>query len=83
MSTPDPDPSASEQNEAPEINIASNDDITASLDMLYPNPGGIVFFYDIWMVYIPGLDQDIDLLQDLTLVGYLASDKLSIEVSVY
>ena len=34
------------------------------------------------MVYITGVDQDLDLLQDLTLVYYLASDNLSIEVGV-
>ena len=34
------------------------------------------------MLYIPGVDQDIDLLKDLTLDEYLASENLSIEVIV-
>ena len=81
MSTPAP--SASEKNEAPESNLASNGGVTSSLDLLYPNPGGMVFSDDIWMVDIPGVDHDIYLIQELTLFDSLSADNLSIEVSVY
>ena len=53
------------------------------MDLLYPNPGGMVFSDDIWMVDIPGVDHDIYLIQELTLFDSLSADNLSIEVSVY
>ena len=82
LSTPDPAPYASEKNEAPEYNIASNDGAPASLYLLDPNPVVLELSDDIWMVFIPGVDQNPNLLQDLTLSDYLASDNLSIEIGV-
>ena len=70
------DISYSDQNEAPERNLASDDDAPASLALIYPNSGRIVFSDDIWMVDIPGVYQDIDILQVLILSGSLATDNL-------
>ena len=67
LSTPDLDTSDSEKNEAPESNLAFNDYEPASLDLIYPNTGGLVLYDDLCMVYIPGVDQYIDLIQDPTL----------------
>ena len=53
------------------------------MDLLDPNPGGLVLYDDLWMINITGVDHDIDLLQDLNLVESLAADNLLIEVSVY
>ena len=50
--------------------------------MLDPNSGGIVFSDDLWMVDIPGVYLDLDILQDLTLDDSIAAEKLAIEVSV-
>ena len=80
LPTTSPDTYASEQNEAPERNLASDYYSPASLDMLYPNLGVIEFSDDLCMVDIPGLDQDINILWELTLANSLASENLSIEV---
>ena len=82
MSTPDPDTSDPKKNEAPEINLVSDDNAPASLALIYPNPCGLVFSDDLWMVYIPGVYQGIGILQDLTLSYSCDSDNLSIEVIV-
>ena len=81
MSTTALDTSASEKNESPKRKIASNDDEPDLLAMTDPKPGGLVFPDHIWMVDIPCVDQDIDLIQDLTLADYLVTEKLSIEVN--
>ena len=83
LSTSDPDPYASEKNGAPESNFSSDGDVPASLSLIDPNPGVLVFSDDIWIVYIPGVDKDIYLLQDLDFSDYFDADSLSIEVSVY
>ena len=54
--------SAFEHIAAPEINLASDDDAHDSLYLIDPNLGGILFYDDIWMVDILGVDQDIDLI---------------------
>ena len=76
MSTPSPDPYAYEKNESPESNLASDDDAPASLALLDPNPGGLELYDDIWVLDIPGVDQDIDILQDLTLSDSIAADNI-------
>ena len=82
MSTTALDTSASEKNESPKRKIASNDDEPDLLAMTDPKPGGLVFPDHIWMVDIPCVDQDIDLIQDLTLIESLPAENISIEVSV-
>ena len=82
LSTLDSSPYAYEKNEAPQRNLTSDDDAPDSLDLIDPNQGGIVFSDDLWMVYIPGVDQDIDIIQDLILADSIYSDCLSIEVTV-
>ena len=83
QSNPAPAPYASKKNESPESNIASNDDSPPSLALLDPNPGGLLFYDDIWMIDIPGVDQGLDILQYLTLTKSISADNLSIEVSLY
>ena len=83
LSTPYPYPSTSEKNQSPEYNIPYDDDAPDSLALLEPNPGGLKFSDDLWMVDITGVDQDIILLHHLTLADSLAAYNLSIEVSAY
>ena len=52
------------------------------MDLLDKNPCGIEFSNDLWMVDIPYVYQDLNILKDLTLDEYLASENLSIEVIV-
>ena len=47
---------ASENDEVPEMNLASNDDAAALLTLIYPNPGGLVFSDYFWMDDIPGVE---------------------------
>ena len=82
LSTLAPSSSAYEKNEAPESNIESDDDAPDSLALIDPNPDGTSFYDDIWMVYITGVDQDLDILQDLILADSIAADRLSSEVTV-
>ena len=78
-----PAPYASDQKEAPKINIANDGGAPASLSLLYPNPGGIELSDDLWMVDIPDVNHYLNLLQCLTLSDSLVADNLSIEVSIY
>ena len=50
--------------------------------LIDPNPGGLVFSDNIYILDIPGVDQDIDLLQDLTLSESLVAYNLLIKVGV-
>ena len=50
--------------------------------LLDPNPGVLELSDYLWMVVIPGVYQNPNLLQDLTLSDYLASDNQSIEIGV-
>ena len=70
------------KNEELESNFASGDDASDSLALLHLNPGGIEFSDDLWMIDIPGVDQDLNLLQDMTLSDSFAAENLSIEVRV-
>ena len=56
--------------------ISSGDDAPTSLDLLDPNPGVIILYDDLWMVDIPGVDKDLDILQYLTLYDSLAAYNL-------
>ena len=76
MSTTAPVPSSSKKNEALESNIAYDEDEPVSLALLDPNPGGLELYDDIWVLDIPGVDQDIDILQDLTLSDSIAADNI-------
>ena len=83
MATTDPDTSAPGKNEKPESNIASYNDSPDSLNLLDPNPGGIILSDDLLIIYyITGVDWYIDLLHYLALADSLDAENLSIEVSV-
>ena len=82
MSTTAPVPSSSKKNEALKSNIAYDEDEPVSLALLDPNTVGIEFYDDILMVYILGVVQDIDILQDLNLSESLVTENLSIDISL-
>ena len=72
----------SDQNEAPESSLVSNDDAPDSLAMLDPQPGGLVLSYYTWMLDISGVDQDINLIKEPNLANSLTAENISFEVSV-